>query len=307
MMSQKQNELLIEWLEHCIATEADGNEVVKQCADALEELIEKLNKLLTQETYITTKTLYRSLISEAEELLAEYLDILNGYRKSNIENIVNKETQWLQKFGKKINKNYKVPATVANTVLFFPIVNKKDYAAFTDNEISKLKDYFDSSLRLAYVTKQDTKETKERFTKKTENLERNFETDDRTINTAASRATAYAILKANNQKVVYSSILDTHTCLSCAFYSGKIFDITKAPGLPLHENCRCSLIPIEVVDNSTVNNFSDFLEELSDEDKKAVLGKSRFQLYEKGVKVTSFVNNGEIKPVKQLREEYPDY
>lgn len=306
-MSQKQNELLIEWLEHCIATEASGNDVVKQCASALEELIEKLNKLLTKETYITTKALYRSLISQAEELLAEYLDILNDYRKSNIEDVVNKESKWLQKFGKKINKNYKIPATIASTVLFFPITNKKDYTAFTDSELSKIKDYFDSALRLAYVTKQDTKETKERFSKKTENLENNFETDDRTINTAASRAVAYAVLKANNQKVVYSSILDTHTCLSCASYSGKIFDITNAPDLPLHENCRCSLIPIEAVGDSTISNFSDFLEELNDEDKKAVLGKSRYQLYEKGVKVTSFVNNGEVKSVKQLKEEYPDY
>lgn len=306
-MSQKENELLVKWLEHCIATEADGNDVVKLCANALEELIEKLNKLLIKETFITTKTLYRSLISEAEELLAKYLDILNDYRKSNIENVVNKESVWLQEFGKKIGKNYKVPSTLVNTVLFFPIVSKKDYTGFADNELSKIKNFFDSSLRLAYVTKQDTKEAKERFNKKIETLESNFETDDRTINTAASRATAYAILKANNQKVIYSSILDTHTCLSCASYSGKVFDITKAPELPLHENCRCSLIPIEVAENSNISNFSDFLDELSDEDKKSVLGRTRYQLYEKGVKVTSFVNNGEVKSVKQLKEEFSDY
>lgn len=306
-MSQKQNELLVEWLEHCVTTEASGNEVVKQCSYALEELIEKLTKLITQETFVTTKNLYRSLLAAAEELLSEYQDILNDYRKTNIQNIAEQEADWLKKFGKKINKNYKVPSTLVNTVIFFPVVNKTDYTSFTSNEILRLRDLFDSSLRLAYVTKEDTNEAKARFIKKTESLESNFETDDRTINTAAARAAAYTILKANNQKVIYSSILDTHTCLSCASYSGKVFDIAQAPSLPLHENCRCSLIPVEAVEGSSIYSFSDFIEELSDEDKKAVLGKSRYQLYEKGVKVTSFVNNSEVKSVKTLKEEYPDY
>lgn len=69
--------------------------------------------------------------------------------------------------------------------------------------------------------------------------------------------------------------------------------------LPLHYNCRCSLISMEL---DEVPSYSDWFEEQTDEIKRQILGKTRFELYkEQGFQVTNFVNNGEIIPLKDLK------
>ena len=265
MSKNSDDKLYVEWLENCITSEAFGNDAVQFSADCLAELIAKLCKLIREKAYISTKKSYIQLLTEAEEILAEYLDILNTGRQEHIEKIVEKQSAWLKDFGKKINKDYSIPKTLLTSVLFFPITTNTDYKAMTEKELQKIRDYFSSSAKLAYVMKQDTSQTEEQFRVKSEKLKSSWETDERTLNTAMFRATTYSILKSNKQKVVYSSVLDTHTCLLCADYSGKVFEISEAPALPQHENCRCTLIQVEAVGGSEILSLSDFIEKLDDD------------------------------------------
>jgi hypothetical protein len=88
----------------------------------------------------------------------------------------------------------------------------------------------------------------------------------------------------------------------CANNNGVIFDIDKAPVLPIHRNCRCSLIPFgsdeEPVD---MPSFEDWIKDLPDEEKKKVLGKTRFNLYKQGISAKSFVKNNLIVKLSDLK------
>ena len=46
------------------------------------------------------------------------------------------------------------------------------------------------------------------------------------------------------EKVLYTATLEDNTCDTCADLDGKIFDLDKAPNLPLHPCCRCCLVPM---------------------------------------------------------------
>ena len=83
-----------------------------------------------------------------------------------------------------------------------------------------------------------------------------------------------------------------------------IFDsIDKIPTYPKHANCRCTCIPLpEDIDESEIKEtYSEWFERQSDKTKHKVLGKTRFQLYEQGMKIKQFVNNGKITPLKDLK------
>lgn len=299
----KKNSLLKEWLEHAVVSEMYGNEFVQVASDMLEELISRLNKLITNNPYISSKKIYKQILEEAEEILSEYEEELNELRKDHILSVSDFESEWLVDYGLELNHNYTIPAGLISSVLFFP---KTDFEEFTSQEIDKIKNILSQSLKLAYITKQDTKAISEKLTKKSELFKRYQETDNRTMNTASFRAVDYMIFKANKQKVVYSSILDTNTCIICGEMNGKTFDIQNAPEVPVHERCRCTLIPAEAVEDEDIRSYSEFIDSLPDTDKRFALGKIRFELYEKGIKTSSFVNSGEIIPVKELKEKYSD-
>lgn len=54
-----------------------------------------------------------------------------------------------------------------------------------------------------------------------------------------------------------------------------------------------------------VPSYSDWFEEQTDEVKRQILGKTRFELYkEQALQITNFVNNGEIIPLKDLKIDF---
>ena len=46
------------------------------------------------------------------------------------------------------------------------------------------------------------------------------------------------------EKVLYTATLEDNTCDTCADLDGKVFDLDKAPNLPIHPMCRCCLVPV---------------------------------------------------------------
>ena len=52
------------------------------------------------------------------------------------------------------------------------------------------------------------------------------------------------IMKAQNvEKVQFVASEDERMCPICGQYHGKVYDVGSAPVLPLHPNCRCTLVP----------------------------------------------------------------
>lgn len=90
-------------------------------------------------------------------------------------------------------------------------------------------------------------------------------------------------------------------------FSGHVYNLeTKdnyylANGVVTH-NCRCIVIPINnEIKSEDFESYSEWLERQPREKKYNVLGKTRFQLYEQGMKIKQFVNNGKITPLKNLK------
>lgn len=86
-----------------------------------------------------------------------------------------------------------------------------------------------------------------------------------------------------------------HNCVVCGEYHSMFFtDRSKAPDYPLHNRCRCVLIAeLEGEPDTELPTYQEFIDGLSDEEQREVLGKARYELYKNGeVKLDQFVKNG---------------
>lgn len=95
-----------------------------------------------------------------------------------------------------------------------------------------------------------------------------------------------------------------HNCIACGELDGQIFDsIDKVPMYAKHAHCRCTCVPLkEDTDEAAVREtYFEWFERQPQKEKRAILGKTRFQLYEQGMKIKQFVNNGKITPLKDLK------
>lgn len=75
-----------------------------------------------------------------------------------------------------------------------------------------------------------------------------------------------------------------------------------ANGITVH-NCRCSVMPINSeIKDSIPETYEEWFEKQPKSEKYKILGKTRFQLYENGMKIKNFVNNGRKTPLKDLNK-----
>ena len=58
---------------------------------------------------------------------------------------------------------------------------------------------------------------------------------------------------------------------------------------------------LEDIEEELPSSYKEWFEVQPKETKRQILGKKRFELYESGVKVKNFVNNGKITPLKDLK------
>lgn len=69
-----------------------------------------------------------------------------------------------------------------------------------------------------------------------------------------------ALLRYKDAGVEYVqvwTVLDERTCETCGSYYEKVYPIDKCPHVPLHANCRCTVLP--VVDGAEYEDGLDFL------------------------------------------------
>lgn len=124
--------------------------------------------------------------------------------------------------------------------------------------------------------------------------------------TANQRNTQRLLLEdLRGTSYVYVAILDDKTCPVCGVYSGTTYDdLTEAPLLPVHNNCRCYFLPIKKGDKFRQPSYSEWFERQDEESKKKILGPARFRLYESGVQFSEFTSKGRKLTMKELFEEF---
>lgn len=107
----------------------------------------------------------------------------------------------------------------------------------------------------------------------------------RTVQLYSYREAAHQTYRANSDILdgwVWSSSLDTRTCIACLKNHGEIFPLSET--LNGHHQCRCAPIPV-VVGTTWASETQSGIDWLSDQPasvQREILGKGRFELYQSG-------------------------
>lgn len=292
---------LDEWILHLIEIENENSfeiEILKEFDLLTKDVVSLINSF----SFITTKAVLLDLIDEISLLIENFNNKCNEKLDIYTKDVIERESDWLLEFCKSLGLSIVIPKLVNSKLKFFSFASDMTYTDFVESTTSDLIKKITSALKISLLTKLDNSHNSEVIQSKVNTARKHFETDLSTFKTGIHRLTDFLILRHNNQKVVYSAILDTSVCLVCANNNGVVFDIDKAPILPIHRNCRCSLIPFgsneEPVD---MPSFEDWIKDLPDEEKKKVLGKTRFNLYKQGISAKSFVKNNLIVKLSDLK------
>lgn len=291
---------LTKFIKHTVDCEYYGNNICSEVGEVFDELYNKLDTLIKDKNYLTSKEKYFNLIEEVSTQLANFCDEVDDILKTKIEEIAETESEWLIDFMASFGIGYLKLKGIASKLEFMPYAETSDYKNISQTLSSKIYKNIESSLKTAYLTKESLKNTANRILEKKEKNQKSLDIELKTFNTGMFRNVDSLLYEKNNQKVKYISVLDSHTCLVCGMNHGKTFNIDNAPSVPVHCNCRCSLIPVEICDDK-INTFDEFLSDLDETEQKNVLGKSRYELYKNGIPITDFVDNGRLLTLDELK------
>jgi len=113
--------------------------------------------------------------------------------------------------------------------------------------------------------------------------------------------------------------LDTRTCPVCGSYDGKVFPLDSKIVAPVHHRCRCTLAPIvksfaelgyedepsdeiKALDGKIpgYQTYAEWIAKQSPADQIEALGKARYEMMQRGVPITRFVNRGKVLTLEQI-------
>jgi hypothetical protein len=137
---------------------------------------------------------------------------------------------------------------------------------------------------------------------------------------ASLAATARNAVYRENESIFsgfqWLSTLDLRSCAVCASRDLKIYKrLEDVPPIPAHHNCRCVTIPyikgFEDIEGERASfegpvsdkmSYKDWFDTLEPEQKIDILGPGRYKLYQQGMKIASFVQDGKTLTLEQLRK-----
>lgn len=298
-------ENLSQMLKHYVEMEKDTSKISASCVKFLEDLLNEIKKTLKKTPYITSKETLLKTQNEIEELIKKCNKRVKSLYRNEIEELIEKENEYsTENVKEEEEEEPKKKKSLVPSILFMGVAG---YALYTDllkRSTDNILKNVSSKIRFAYTTKQPIDDVVESVDKKEEKYKKDMKTDVETAAASAIRNTSRSVYAKAKKKVKWCAVLDSHSCLVCASYHGQIFEANSAPEIPVHENCRCILVPVEDNDNTEFeyNSFSEWIDSLSDDEKKGVLGKGRYELYKKGVAINSFIQGGSLIPLSKLKK-----
>lgn len=300
-MSKKDNDALKETLKHYIELELYSNGVADDVDLLVKELLEKCNDAILDNDYYNTKIDYNKVDKVINEYLNDFETELNDRLEEEAEIIKNNESDFLKTiYGSAIA----VGAVSLAKILFSTIDNKDTVKEFTKRSADNIRRTYETALRSGYLFGKDSSEIKTQADQNMKQVSRGIRNGVTTAIPAFAKTTDKIIFLNNNIEVVWCSTLDGSTCLTCASLSGTRYkSVTSAPPTPLHNLCRCILIPANII-TEPIPNFEEFVKSLTEEEQEEVLGKNRFNLWkEYDVPLNKFLNDGRVIPLKELNKE----
>lgn len=302
--------------------------------DYLLEVLEKYNLAIANEIkrkgLISTKKIYndvrKHISTLSKELRNEYSSLLDVTEL--IENEILFQKSLFEKFG---IKDVKVPNAnmIKTAVQFRPFIDTANFESFLDSIQTGFYNAWDNAVRLGYITGETSSSIVKRVMGSVaknskvaehgtiETLRNSVERNTRTYLQSMASEARLAIFEDNDdffEGYQYIGTLDRRTCLVCGNFDNKLYESLKdVPRVPIHYNCRCTIVPVIKGMKSFTNkrsssggyvdesmDYAEWLETQDEKTQKYILGKERFEMYERGEKITSFVNNGRVLNINEL-------
>jgi len=298
------------YISHSIGAVEYGNFFYEQIKLLADEAKDDCEEMLDRYIRCGTKSRCQMLLKELNIRLEELEEDISDFIATELPKIIEEEDKWLNKnlekpFKIKLARDEKSRAKLK----IIPIATAGAALYFGKNTADKLKNIYSSEVTQGYVTGVSFKELKEDYNIRLNSFDRGLEADSETLGSSLGEQYERIIFTKNKEvikKYMWSSMLDTSTCVVCGMLDGQVYDdITKAVMYPQHDRCRCRLIPMpeEANEEDFKETYSQWFERQPKDKKYEILGKKRFELYEQGMKIKQFVNNGKITPLKDLKTD----
>lgn len=125
---------------------------------------------------------------------------------------------------------------------------------------------------------------------------------------SAGRSSVWAVNEKIVKRLMWVSVLDTHTSDTCRFLDGKTYKINEGPRPPGHLNCRSTMVPLLIGDKlPRKQNWFEWLNNQPSAVQIEALGPTRYRLWkEAGVKPEKFLDEeGEQYTLAELKAKMP--
>lgn len=299
------NKYYDEYIKHLISLEYYGNYLVGLTKNELLDLEEEIEDVILGEGYFPTKSRYNSALSQVREITSTRISGINDMLLTQMLLSAEKEGRWITDFtGRHLNVSLKVPANISSVVEFTPYAEAGSVQDFVDNLQNKVFRTYKNGLKAGYLTGISGKDIISNLENKKRTILRGVEADVSTIGSGVPKAVDKSVFLAAKNIVteyVWCSILDSSTCLVCgSLHNQRFKGITNIPQIPVHDRCRCSILPVTDLLDIEDMDYEEWFEGQEDNFKKEVLGPNRYQLYKDGMKITEFTNNGRKLTLDEL-------
>lgn len=277
------------WIRHAISVDMYANTIKELLEKELRKLFSEAESIIRHYGYISTKSKLKNVYSQIKLTTNKFETSVNEIIDDVVNSAIEIETDFLSKL------NIVVPQITKNELFFIPIA-QRDPTKFTKEIKERFLSNAKSALQTSYLFGESSAKTAKRLVLRESTEIQKTGTATKTLVTGIYRNIDYKVLQ--NEEVMYSAVLDSSTCLVCASLNGNIYQKGAHPILPMHDNCRCVLIPLSL--KPTATKFPEWIETQDETTKEEILGKVRYKLYKNGIKITDFVDNGKKITIKEL-------
>ena len=315
-----------------------SNEIIRLLDNANLEIagfIKKTTNVQTKARYKEISRKLKEVSSALKEKIGQNIDV-----DAVIQYELKKENKLfslIKPLLKKKNNvviDFKFPTVeqIKTSALFRPATDGLTIESYLNGIEAGLFNSWDSAVRTGYLTGMPTKQIVSHVVggmsqadklKQAGTIQpfRNYVYQNtRTLLQSFAEETRERTYKENEQyfgdgeyKYEYLATLDNRTCLVCADCSGRLYKkLEDCPHVPQHRGCRCLILPYFYIENdkrASMNGyvdaditFDDWLKDQSAKTQKDVLGATRYKLFQQGVKINQFVDNGRVLTIDELYE-----
>lgn len=277
---------------------------IKGYADAAQEAC---NEILFSHKRNPTKRQKSEVDDEIAEVLAGLKNDIDDFIAGELQKVVENETEYLNNVIEKIvGVSLAIPAASVAMLSMIPMATAGTPGKFGEYISDKLGKIYNSMTNQSYVFSEDYEDLIDEYDSQFSAFNRGLDAEAETIGYSLANEFDRIVYTKNDKKIpgyIWISMLDTNTCLECASLSGTRYEnIEDVPYFPRHDRDRCTIAVVtdEIAENIP-ESYSEWFEKQDDKEKYKILGKTRFQLYEQGMKFKQFVNNGKKTPLKDLK------